>query len=1739
MGRKSTSILGRSFSELLVGRERQRRKSSWMFERLEERYLFSVTPATLAAQAGPAAFGGTLTQEQVTMGELWTAFQQASNLSQYTDAQLQSVTQWALWSVDPLSGAASSAGFSPYSEGSVISTINTDGMTTTDVISQLSSTDNLLAYYPLIQGVNATATASALDEPLFDSQWHLRSIGQNVGSPDFQDILSVPGQDINVVGAWNQGYSGQGVTVGVIDSGFQTNHPDLFDNYNAALSANFSTGAGSHGTAVAGLIGADGNNHYGTVGVAYNADLVNIDIGSDTALNLTNTVLSYRNDAIDIYNLSLGDPSTGQLGNTGRLIIPLEPNMVFALRNAVLFGRPDENGKPLGNIFVKASGNDGGTNFENVGFPQLGGWDSSQYEGLSNSRYVITVGAVDHDGVYFNSDGTLTNYPEAGANVLVVAPTGSVSLDIGVDTGTGSGIWTTDLTGENGYNSAGNLDADFLDNTDFTSRFNGTSAAAPIVSGVIALMLEANPNLSYRDVQEILVRSARQNSLQEDPDGDYEDTAEGWQTNMYEPWQSPSLQLVPVDPDDPENLELKAVPFEDPFDRTDIIVPGSIILATGEIINSSGRDLDPLRTLGGFYPEAVPINNYTLYNLPMYENGAGYTVHDARGIYSEEYGYAHGVVDAELAVALAKQWTVKDQTLPKELTYTTFARPSNFNIPSAAFVGPDGADDLYIIPGLVGGGTDEEFHEYYDEFFADMPFDGDDPPVDDNGTYLPISLLDGFNPPLMQIEWVEVKIQVSGMDMNRLRIALRSPDGTISDLNMPLQEFRTLFEVNMNFQDQDDFHVNAATSPADGTLLYTFSTNRHWGERSDAFFEIDSATGLPKIDPDTGQTIFRSWDLIVENYDGGSSGVLNAFEVIFHGTPIGQSTERISGHVGIDAGSLNGTAARGDGNFNFSRGYDVDVNGDGNVDTRIIDRDPEPWGANVTLKAVDASGNTVAQFVTGADGNYYFDLAPGPNGTPATYTIKIVDPEGRAMDDTGLNPRYLKEWQVIVDPNDNFTRAAGRQVPIDDDGDGIQDYDDINMNGIQDPSEPLKFRNDFFNDADFLLDAGTLPEEKVEVSGTVYADSNGNGVVDGGTSADVGVAMFTVYADINNSGSFEQDEPNAVTDGNGYYSFTVDNITVPQNIKIVAKPLPGGWLATGPVTGFQTIYRGPGEVVADLNFLFKPPADTDPNVPPIDPTLPGTILGQVWNDRNGNGVQGASDQGVEGVRVFIDANGDQMFNYTDANTNGKFDEGETALEPTAVTNSFGGYSLNGITAGLIDVYVIAPEFFTPTSPLSGFRQANLVAGGIVNNVKFGIHNLATRDFGDLLGAGYFTTGPMAASHEIIPGFQLGAKIDGELDGQPTADAKGDDNISGDEDGVVLVGALSNPTGVLVAGTTNVVQVTVSGVGGYLNAWFDFNRDGDFDDAGEHALINLDINPGAQNVQFAVPGSMVAGTIPARFRWGTAGVDYKGSDIIGEVEDYLFANANMPSQSVAVPGDYDGSGTVDDGDYAFWKNSFGSTSNLAADGNNDGTVNAADYSVWRNHLGQSGAIGGGSASSATSGGLTAAPIWRDYVSSGVGQNMTPGSPEYAALMQKIGATATTFDLGARGTVTVYGYDGSGSAGGQASGESPSTTTASVASPTASVEQASQQFVPFSTTVSPRESTPFARRHDHVASDSSGADLLLVDRVLSRFGGSDDGLDEVAPLRESGRHHDDDFALALASAFEDDADWWTMR
>ena len=99
------------------------------------------------------------------------------------------------------------------------------------------------------------SVASPLDEPLFDSQWHLRNTEQLVGSTEFQEIL----------GSSRRRYPRRQCLESRLQrgrrrnrrrrSGFQGTHPDLADNYRADLS--FGSVSGPHGTAIAGLIGAE------------------------------------------------------------------------------------------------------------------------------------------------------------------------------------------------------------------------------------------------------------------------------------------------------------------------------------------------------------------------------------------------------------------------------------------------------------------------------------------------------------------------------------------------------------------------------------------------------------------------------------------------------------------------------------------------------------------------------------------------------------------------------------------------------------------------------------------------------------------------------------------------------------------------------------------------------------------------------------------------------------------------------------------------------------------------------------------------------------------------------------------------------------------------------------------------------------------------------------------------------------------------------------------------------------------------------------------------------------------------------------------------------------------------------------------------------------------------------------------------------------------------------------------
>ncbi|MCP4815130.1 MAG: hypothetical protein GY888_21690, partial [Planctomycetaceae bacterium] len=136
---------------------------------------------------------------------------------------------------------------------------------------------------------------------------------------------------------------------------------------------------------------------------------------------------------------------------------------------------------------------------------------------------------------------------------------------------------------------------------------------------------------------------------------------------------------------------------------------------------------------------------------------------------------------------------------------------------------------------------------------------------------------------------------------------------------------------------------------------------------------------------------------------------------------------------------------------------------------------------------------------------------------------------------------------------------------------------------------------------------------------------------------------------------------------------------------------------------------------------------------------------------------------------------------------------------------------------------------------------------------------------------------------MISGFHMGATVDSETEGIPSATAVGDDtNANGDdEDGVFFID--------MFADTTASVQVVISNgssSSGVLQGWVDFNADGDWSDAGEQIFLDQAVVEGSNNLTFNVPAGAEIGHTFARLRYGyERGISFTGAAFAGEVEDH--------------------------------------------------------------------------------------------------------------------------------------------------------------------------------------------------------------------------------------------------------------
>ncbi len=296
--------------------------------------------------------------------------------------------------------------------------------------------------------------------------------------------------DLHVRSAWARA-DGSGVTVAVADIGIELNHPDLRPRTLGAPHHNFASrsddgnpklipsGLEAHGTGVAGIIAAERNNQTGIAGIAPGASLASWVISADSGRTLVSDEALMDLFQFQTNTVAVQNHSWGHAGKTQAALTPLEE---IGIQNAYLNGR---NG--LGVIMVRSAGNSrrNGENMNDDAYP-------------SDPR-VIAVAATE-------ANGRAAASSEPGAAILVAAPT---------RTADGLGIFTTDLTGVNGADQITRLPPD--EGREDYQLFSGTSAAAPQVSGIVALMLAVNPELHVRDVQQILIHSARHFDL-DDPD---------------------------------------------------------------------------------------------------------------------------------------------------------------------------------------------------------------------------------------------------------------------------------------------------------------------------------------------------------------------------------------------------------------------------------------------------------------------------------------------------------------------------------------------------------------------------------------------------------------------------------------------------------------------------------------------------------------------------------------------------------------------------------------------------------------------------------------------------------------------------------------------------------------------------------------------------------------------------------------------------------------------------------------------------------------------------------------------------------------------------------------------------------------------------------------------------------------------------------------------------------------------
>lgn len=312
-----------------------------------------------------------------------------------------------------------------------------------------------LTVNPLVSVAEPNFPLQALatpDDTRFNELWALHNTGQNGGTP---------GADIKAVDAWDVSTGSRDVYIGVIDTGMDYNHPDLIDNrwvnsgnypgstYGySTLNTNLDPmDSGSHGTHVAGTIGASGNNGMGITGVNWNVTLIPCQFLGSSGGTTAGAIecINYFTDLKLNYGVDV-KATNNSWGGGG---------YSETLREAI------QSSNDAGILFIAAAGNDG-FNADNT----------PMYPAAYDLEGIVSVASTDRND-------NLSVFSSGGSNY------GAVSVDLGAP---GSAILST--TPGNSYAS-----------------YSGTSMASPHVTGAAALLWSVNPDITGSEMKAILMDS--------------------------------------------------------------------------------------------------------------------------------------------------------------------------------------------------------------------------------------------------------------------------------------------------------------------------------------------------------------------------------------------------------------------------------------------------------------------------------------------------------------------------------------------------------------------------------------------------------------------------------------------------------------------------------------------------------------------------------------------------------------------------------------------------------------------------------------------------------------------------------------------------------------------------------------------------------------------------------------------------------------------------------------------------------------------------------------------------------------------------------------------------------------------------------------------------------------------------------------------------------------------------------